>query len=186
MTDSRLQAQAKLVKVEQANDDMERSVRMMEMTAEQSQSRLDDATENEAFLQGEMEEKVEMINHLEGAMKGPLLVGRLPALATPLPHVPPWSRSSSQRSTLPLTPPPPRPPICVWATPLFRAGGGVPFFSPDMQSEIEVLQTKGGDGGGVAARPPPQPVKAPDTRQEALQMMTLLLKRVQGLEAQLG
>ena len=107
MTDSRLQAQAKLVKVEQANDDMERSVRMMEMTAEQSQSRLDDATENEAFLQGEMEEKVEMINHLEGAMKGPLLVGRLPALATPLPHVPPWSRSSSQRATLPLTPPPP-------------------------------------------------------------------------------
>jgi len=118
-------AQARLVKVELANDDMERNVRMMEMTAEQSQSRLDDATENEAFLQGEMEEKIEMINHLEGAMK-------------------------------------------------------------DMQSEIEVLQTKGGVGGGVAARPPPQPVKAPDTRQEALQMMTLLLKRVQGLEAQLG
>ena len=63
-------AQARLVKVELANDDMERNVRMMEMTAEQSQSRLDDATENEAFLQGEMEEKIEMINHLEGAMKG--------------------------------------------------------------------------------------------------------------------
>lgn len=34
------------------------------------QGKLDDATENEAFLQGDIDEKDDIIRHLEAAMKG--------------------------------------------------------------------------------------------------------------------